>query len=267
MSDSLPRIHSLFIYPLKGAKPIELQTMEIGETGPRWDREWMLIDKKNDFLSQRKKTKLCLVEQQFTGGNLVLSAPDMQDLAIPLDEHPTSELEVTLFGKKIRGMHVDKNYDEWFSDYFKDDIRLIRSPQSNRRLISKNHFKKDQTIHFADGYPFLLTSLSTLDDLNSRLQEPVTMDRFRANIVIEGAPANEEDQWSSYSIGGIEFLSVKACSRCVVVTVDQESGRKGHEPLKTLAGYRMKDGNILFGQNLVHLSQGQISVGQPLEGI
>lgn len=262
-----PRIHSLFIHPLKGAKPISIQSMDIEETGPRWDREWMLIDEKNDFLSQRKKAKLCLIEQQINKESLLLSAPGMESITIPVDKYPTSELEVTIFGKKIRGIHVDKNLDQWFSDYFGEAVRLVRSPQENRRLISKNHFKKDQTIHFADGYPFLLTSLSTLDDLNSRLKDPVTMNRFRPNIVIENAPANDEDNWSSYSIGDINFLSVKACARCVVVTVDQDSGKKSGEPLKTLASYRMKDGNILFGQNLVHLNFGKISIGQELQNI
>ena len=260
-------VESLFIYPLKGAKAIALKDMEITETGPRWDREWMLIDEKNDFLTQRKKSQLCLIEQQIIGNKLRLRAPSMEPIDIPMDEYTDENLEITIFGEKAQGLHVSSLFDQWFSDYFKQPIQLIRSPQQKRRQTSKKHYKKDQDIHFADGYPFLLTSMATLEELNTRLSSPVSMNRFRPNIVIAGAPADQEDQWKSYKIGNVLFSSVKACSRCNVITVEQESGVKNLEPLQKLAEYRMQDGKILFGQNLIHENRGQISIGDALEEI
>jgi len=97
-----------------------------------------------------------------------------------------------------------------------------------------------------------------LDDLNSRLQTPVPMNRFRPNIVVEGGKAFDEDCWQHFTIGDAAFAGVKPCARCVLTTVNQETGEQGVEPLATLSKYRKTGNKVLFGQNVLPLTLGQL---------
>lgn len=258
------KIQSLHIYPLKGAKGISLKTMDIVKTGPQWDRKWMLIDKENDFISQRKSSKLCLLEQEITDNHLVLKAPMMENLEIPLINEHKDLTEITLFKKNTTACLVGNFFDEWLSTFLESEVRLVVSPQEPSRFTSGNHGPKTEIL-FPDGYPFLLTAQETLDELNAKLDEPVTMSRFRPNIVISGANANDEESWKSFKIGNINFDSAKACTRCVVISIDQETGKKNNDIVRTLNSYRKKDGSIIFGRNLMHDSSGSINVGDTLQ--
>jgi uncharacterized protein YcbX len=145
-------------------------------------------------------------------------------------------------------------------------------PEETRRKV--NYFyavHKDDTVSFADGYPFLLIGESSLGDLNARLENPVKMNRFRPNFVVSGAEAFAEDDWKQIKIGTTEFHVVKPCGRCVMTTIDQASGEKqGVEPLKTLASYRTPkrsiNKKILFGQNLIAENVGEVvKIGDKVE--
>jgi uncharacterized protein YcbX len=121
-------------------------------------------------------------------------------------------------------------------------------------------------VSFADGYPFLLIGQASLDDLNSRLAEPVPMNRFRPNFVVEGAEPFAEDTWKKISIGKTVFHVVKPCERCVITTIDQVKGTKGKEPLTTLNTFRNFNGKVLFGQNLIAEKPGAVlKVGDKIE--
>nr|WP_252729232.1 MOSC domain-containing protein [Aliiglaciecola lipolytica] len=130
--------------------------------------------------------------------------------------------------------------------------------QSKRRV--KN---SDSEVSFADGYPFLVISQQSLNDLNSRLATPVTMSQFRPNLVIDNCAPFEEDNWKKIRIGEVEFEIMKSCSRCIFTTVDPITGEKNPqlEPLSTLQKYRKdKKGDVLFGQNLIALNSGNLSL-------
>jgi uncharacterized protein YcbX len=131
------------------------------------------------------------------------------------------------------------------------------------RQVDRDFFEKDQNVSFADAFPLLLTNSASLADLNSKLEQSVSMSRFRPNIVFEGGVAFEEDDWKQVSIGGVDFDLVKPCSRCGMTTIG-EDGKLGKEPLKTLAGYRRNEYGVCFGQNLVHRSLGMLKVGDVL---
>jgi uncharacterized protein len=149
------------------------------------------------------------------------------------------------------------------SRYIGIPCRLVRIRDGYVRQVSTEyaHDERDQ-VGFADGFPFLLLSEASLADLNARLSVPISMQRFRPNIVVSGTTPFGEDTWKIIRIGGIEFHVVKPCARCVVTTIDQQSGVQGKEPLRTLATYRHVRGKgVLFGQNLVHSNEGSISVG------
>jgi uncharacterized protein YcbX len=112
-----------------------------------------------------------------------------------------------------------------------------------------------------------LVSKASLDELNRRLSLPVTMGRFRPNIVVAGCEPHAEDDWGRVRIGEVDFRVAKPCARCVVVTVDQSTGERGHEPLRTLSTYRTVNGQVLFGQNLIHEGRGVVRVGDEVRTV
>jgi len=176
---------------------------------------------------------------------------------------------VKIWSSSVKGSFYPKEVDEWFSDAIGSRCRLVLMPETTKRIVSPDYAirKFEDTVSFADGYPFLLIGEASLADLNSRLEEPVPMNRFRPNFVVTGSEAFEEDNWKRIRIGSTEFHVVKPCARCVMTTVDQAAGQKnGKEPLKTLAAYRTRSGNVLFGQNLIaETAGGTIRVGDAVE--
>jgi len=142
--------------------------------------------------------------------------------------------------------------------------RLVYMPVSTFRQVDERYAEPGQITSFSDAYPFLMIGQASLDELNSRLEEAVPMDRFRPNIVFTGGEAFQEDQMQHFRINNINFYGVKPCARCQVITIDQENGITGKEPLKTLSDYRKKNNKVYFGQNLVHRGEGNISVGDEI---
>jgi uncharacterized protein YcbX len=137
-------------------------------------------------------------------------------------------------------------------------------PVSTLRQVDEEYARVGQVTSFADAFPFLMIGQASLDELNTRLKEAVLIDRFRPNIVFTGGEAFQEDQMQYFTINGINFYGVKPCARCPVITINQESGVSGKEPLKTLSTYRKKNNKVYFGQNLIHEGEGTISIGDEI---
>ncbi len=137
---------------------------------------------------------------------------------------------------------------------------------SGRGSTQAGYGKEDDRVAFADGFPLLLIGQASLDDLSHRVGRPLEMLRFRPNLVIEGSAAFAEDQWKRIRIGEVEFRLVKPCSRCILTTIDPQSGQRSddREPLTTLKTYRQQGGDVLFGQNLVNDGVGRLEVGMPV---
>jgi uncharacterized protein YcbX len=135
-----------------------------------------------------------------------------------------------------------------------------------KRTVDQRYAKrKTDQVGFADGYPVLIASEESLDDLNNRLEQPLPMNRFRPNLVLKGASAFAEDSWKTIRVGDITFDIVKPCARCVITTIDQKSGEKGSEPLKTMASFRLVRNKAMFGMNAVHHTKGVIRIGDRAE--
>ena len=136
-------------------------------------------------------------------------------------------------------------------------------PDDAVRLVDPDFATRpEDEVGFADGFPILLIAEESLADLNTRLAQPLPMNRFRPSIVMSGADAPyAEDTWAEISIGPMTFSVVKACARCVTTTTNQLTAARGSEPLATLATYRRVARGVLFGQNLIHAAPGQILVG------
>lgn len=179
----------------------------------------------------------------------------------PVEQHKS----VRVWRSDVEALLVSEKVDEWFSKYIERPCHLVWMPKNVRRDVNEAYKAGEGIVSFADGYPFLLASMSSLQDLNGRLEQGISMNRFRPNLVIEGPPAFAEDRWKKVKIGEITFAVVKPCDRCAVITIDQTTGKRGAEPLKTLASFRRHDKRIFFGQNLIPLNEGTIKVGDLVE--
>ncbi|RYY30282.1 MAG: MOSC domain-containing protein [Sphingobacteriaceae bacterium] len=260
------KISGLFIYPIKSLGGISLKKATVTERGLEHDRRWMLVDAQNRFLSQREIHEMALLYVELTPkGLLVMHKKKPEEfIAIPFLFDANEEAVCTVWDDECQAEFVDTEIDKWFTRILKVKCRLVYMPKNSKRLVDQRYAKPDQITSFSDAYPFLLAGEASLKELNSRLTEPVLMDRFRPNIVFTGGEAFLEDELSQFQINELNFYGVKPCARCPVINIDQESGVSGKEPTKTLAGYRKKNHKIYFGQNLVHDGEGSIGIGDEL---
>nr|WP_277874831.1 MOSC domain-containing protein [Leptolyngbya sp. FACHB-16] len=256
----------LNIYPIKSAAGISLQTAEVEWKGLRADRRWMLVNEHNRFITQRQIPKMALIAIALEPDHLFITAPGMEPLVVPYSVSGI-ELEVEVWGDRCRAIVAGEPAKAWFSQFLDISCQLVYLPDDSVRLVDPNYaidHSRDQ-VSFADAFPFLLISEASLQDLNSRLTTPVAMNRFRPNLVVKGCDPFAEDQWRKIRIGSVLLHVVKPCSRCIVTTVEQTTGVRGQEPLQTLATYRLQQGQVMFGQNLLHANLGSLSVGDEVE--
>lgn len=250
-------LSAINIFPIKSLRGVSLTSSEIDNRGLLQDRRWMLVDNNGKFITQRQHARLALVDVKPGSGQLVLSAPDMVPLTIPLHPAFHENINVTVWHDSCDVWSLEAIYDEWFSDYLHTGCRLVYMPDHVKRSVDNNFsVSVHDQVGFADGFPFLLISEASLADLNKRIMEQggsaLPMMRFRPNLVVKNEVPYEEDQWKIITIGELTFHVVKPCSRCVIPTIDIETGEKRSEPMKTLSGYRQRDNKIYFGQNLIH---------------
>ena len=176
-----------------------------------------------------------------------------------------ASLPVVVWRDKVNAIPVGGDADAWLSEFLAIDCRLVVFPYDARRAVDPDYAAATDQVGFADGFPFLLISQASLDDLNARLAQPVPMLRFRPNLVVEGCAAYAEDGWRRIRIGELEFRVAKPCSRCIIPTIDPATAQRSAEPLRTLMSYRRRDNRIYFGQNLIHDGTGRLAVGMPVE--
>jgi uncharacterized protein YcbX len=258
------RLAGLIIHPVKGARGIPLENSEVDEFGLRYDRRWMVVNPSGQFLSQRTHPRLALVLPSIEGELLRVTAPGMPPLELGLHPPETVRSRVVIWRDMCDASWQGEAAAGWFSEFLGAHCSLVHMPEGGDRLADPAYAEPGTRVSFADGFPFLLTSEASLDDLNRRLAEPLPMERFRPNLVLAGARPYEEDEWGEIQIGEIPMRVVKPCGRCVVTTTDQRTAERGAEPLRTLATYRKRNGQVEFGQNVVHHRPGQLRVGDPI---
>ncbi|QEC80129.1 MOSC domain-containing protein [Mucilaginibacter ginsenosidivorax] len=259
------QISQLYIYPIKSLGGIPLTSAEVTSRGFKYDRRWMLVDEQNHFLTQREHSQMALIKVAVETDGLLVSHHSYGSIKVPFEFDAATLHEVAIWDDITAGVYVSHSIDDWFSNVLGTRCRLIFMPDDTERKVDQRYAQPGMITSFADAYPFLLIGQASLDDLNSRLGDALPMNRFRPNIVFTGGEAFEEDLMNHITIAGISFYGAKLCARCVMTTIDQQTGAKAKEPLKTLARYRSKDKKILFGQNLVHQGEGFLTVGDTLD--
>jgi uncharacterized protein YcbX len=246
----------LNIYPIKSLKGIALDEAQIERRGLQYDRRWMLVDMNNKFFTQREFPKMATVTVGIESTGLKITS-DGKDLLVPFAAKPSGTAEVEVWADRCRGDFVSDEADRWFSEVLDTECRLVYMSDESLRPVNPAFAIASDVVSFADGYPFLIANEASLAELNSRLTERVGMNRFRPNFVVNASEAFAEDNWTTVVIGSESFHVAKPCGRCVMTTVDQQTGIKnGVEPLKTLASFRTRNNSVLFGQNLIALGEG-----------
>lgn len=255
------RLVEMWIYPVKGCRGVSIARGRLGSKGLAGDREWMVVDGDGRFVSQRTHPRLALVAPHVADGTLTLAAPDRRDLALDparLEPRPP----VTVWRDTVDAVSAGAEARRWLESWLGMACDLVRMAPGARRPVDPRYAEARDEVSFADAFPVLLISQASLDDLNRRLAEPLRMNRFRPNLVVDGCRAFAEDSWRALEVGAARLRVVKPCARCSVTTVDQETGERGIEPLTTLATYRSRDGKVMFGQNLVPDRLGTLRVGE-----
>lgn len=264
------RLSAIHTYPVKGCHRLDHDDAQVRPWGLAGDRRWMIVDPAGVGVTQREAAGLVALRAVARDGGLTLRATGHADLDVP---EPSGGDPVAVRTFRSRKLAVPARpagpaADAWVSALLDRPVRLVWLARPTRHIPAgdREHDPGDQ-VTFADAYPLLLTSTASLDALNGWLADagepPVSMTRFRPNLVVEGAPAWAEDTWAGrlLRVGGVRLRAAGPSDRCVVTTTDQETGVRGKEPLRTLARYRNIGQKLLFGLNLVPLDTGRVAVG------
>ncbi len=257
-------VSNMQVYPIKSTQGIAMSTAFVESRGLAFDRRFVLIDGHGKAITARTQSILTQVKVTLTAGGLHLIAPKMKVLKVIYAEFSSEYLSTQVWSSNINGQHCHLDYDAWFSELLGFQCQLVFFGEASSRLIKNS----TQEVGFADGYPLLLISEASLADLNSKSEHQHEMSQFRPNLVVKNTAAFAEDSWQKIRIGDVEFLVDSPCSRCVFTTINPKTGEKDKngEPLSVLQQYRKgTDGNLYFGQNLIPLNEGFISLEDEVE--
>jgi len=278
----MPTLTELNLYPVKSCAGISLREATLTNAGLMYeqiyDREWMVVDAKGEFMTQRDFPKMALITPRIKADTLELRAAGMLRLEVPLglpDPEDAKTLSVKVWDDTVQAYDCDETTAAWFTNFLGTPCRLVRFHVDAKRQASEKWAKGvDAPTLFADAFPMLVISQGSLDDLNGKLKaqgrDALPMNRFRPNIVISGIEAFEEDYAESISIGTAKLKPVKPCARCNIPSVNQATGESGPDPLDIMQSYRANpklDGALTFGMNAVLLEgEGQVlRVGQDVD--
>ncbi|MDT7709371.1 MAG: uncharacterized protein QOG20_4978 [Pseudonocardiales bacterium] len=252
-------------YPVKSCRGHALDTALVEPWGLEGDRRWMLVDDEGVAVTARQLPRMVLVTPEPTDDGLLVSAPGVEPLTVPVPAGGPL-LDVQVWADKVVATPAADAAHAWFSAVLGTSVRLVHLDDPTRRHTDPDYGLSTDLVSFADGYPLLLATEESLAALGELVGEPVSMTRFRPNVVVAGAPAWSEDRWRRVRLGEATFRVVKACGRCVLTTIDPATAEKGPEPLRTLARHRRWGGKVWFGVNLVPDTPGAVlRVGDPVE--
>ncbi len=255
-------VASLHIYPVKACRGVDLQTMTLDGRGPVGDRRFMVVDEGGRFISQREAPTLAQVSARLTAEGMVLDTATLPAITVTPSER---RLPVSVWSSDLEALDAGDEPAEWLSEHLGRPARLVQMAEDVIRPIDPQFAGAETSVAFADGFPLLVTHASSVAELNQRLDVPVTMERFRPNLVLAGGEPWAEDGWRQLTVGAVRIELVKPCERCKVLNVDPRTGEVGGEPLRTLATYRrLTGGLVVFGQNAVHTGPGTIRLGDPV---
>jgi uncharacterized protein YcbX len=269
------KVHSLHIYPMKSARVMHVSQAEVGEWGLDGDRRYMITDPDGRFITQRELQALAQITVLETDDALYVHKAGLTDGVLATFD-PARRLPVEIWGSHVSAAVADDSVNATLSDWFGQPVKLVHADAETKRQCSPDWAGEGVQTGFADGYPILITTTSSLRLLNEATMEEGAktfgMDRFRPNIVIDDETPFADDFWASLDIAGIRFDLVKPCARCIMTTQDQLTGeRGGPDPMPAMRKLRMSTDRrvpgVLFGWNAVPRNTGSLKIGDPVSVI
>ncbi len=263
-SSGTPKLSQLNVFPVKSIAGISQSQAWVEKQGMAFDRRFMVAKPSGDMVTARKYPQMVKVKAALHADGLVLSYGDKSHLSLKYKDFLMQDASSTVWADTFIAYTTTEQANAWFSDIIGEPVQLLFTGEQSNRVRPKIQ----QNVSFADGYPLLVISEASLQALNERSSEHHSMDQFRTNLVVSNTEAFAEDGWKRIRIGEVEFEAVKPCARCILTTVDPKSATfsEHKEPLVTMAKFRADEtGNVYFGQNLVALNEGIITVGDEIE--
>lgn len=268
-------LSEIWIYPVKSLGGITLNEAEAEMRGLQYDRRWMIVDEHFRFLSQREIPEMVLIavelvekDNQLFGlkfSKKIKSSNDFEGEYFFEIKNNLSKIEVKIWDDSVEAELIEDDINTWLSTFLKVKCQLVYMPEITKRTVDKNYsINGDEITSFSDAYPYLIIGQESLNFLNSKLEKPITMNRFRPNFVFTGGNANEEEKWKKFKIGQVQFEGVKNCARCPVPTIEPLTAKKSKEPLATLSSYNFRNNKVYFGQNLLITKLGKVKVGDKI---
>ncbi len=261
-------------YPIKSCAGISTQSAVLDSRGIKHDRELMVVGKNKDgryeLVRQSRHPGMARILPNIGEASFSVALPYVPSHAFPVVKQGTP-LDVIVHNSTCAAIDQGNEAARWFNEALGGDYRVVRMAEDFvRKLNPKYAVRESDQTGFQDGYPLLMISQESLDDLNSRMVYSVRMNRFRPNLVIAGSEVPYiEDKMRKIKVGDVVFDVVKPCDRCPIPGIEQETGNVTKEPLATLAKYRRCEYNgktaVWFGQNIVHETPGIIKVGDPVQ--
>lgn len=254
------KVSSLHIYPIKSLGGFEIQEAILTKRGLKYDRRFMLTTPEGQFLTQRKIAAMALLKTRIENDQLVVwDSRQASDLLIfPLEPSIfLKEQSVSIWKDTCTASVMPTKVNQWFSKKLQQDCQLVYMSDHNERAIEEEHRKEGEIVSFADAYPILVLGEQALAVISKQAAAPIPANRFRANILFQGAAAFEEDNWKYFTIGTNTFRGVKPCARCNVPNINQETAQIEIEPNRSLATYRKIKNKVYVGQNVCWEQQGE----------
>ncbi len=266
-----PLLLGLYVHPIKSCRGIALQRAQVVATGLAHDREWMLVDSSGRFITQREQSRLTQVATALDDEFLQVGIVGHGDIRLPLD-HEGELREVEVWRSRVPAFDAGAEAAAFFSGWLGMPARLVRFDPAQRRYANRAWTGGIAAPNlFSDGYPVLVLSEASRLDLSARVGRDLPVERFRPNLLLGNVPAYAEDAAATVQTGGVALRLGKPCTRCLITTLDPDTGEAGgDEPLRTLRSYRYDAGlrGVTFGRNAVLLpgSAGDwLQVGQPIQ--
>lgn len=246
-------IGNLFFYPVKSTRAIARDRLRLAATGFEWDRHWMAASPAGVFMSQRTQPRLARIQAEIGGDTLIMQAPDQAPLAVPLQPEGSTK-PAQVWKDSITALDQGDEAAAWMSKAVGMDARLLRiAPVLDRHASREYAGVTPAPVSFSDGFPILVVNLASLDHLNSKMPEPVPLERFRPNITLAGLEPFAEDRIAALEFENVTLRLVKPCTRCVITSTDQKTGNPATNPLPVLRQFRFdkKHMGVTFGENAV----------------
>ena len=240
---------------------VELSSADVFQHGLKFDRNWMLVDSNNTFITRRERPELSLIETSLSENGFRFSFNNQSEsLALGTNYFQQEKIESKVWDSDVFGFEEGENFNSFFSDFLKEEVRLIRMPLQPERIETAPLTGESTSSSFADSFPILIIGTASLDGLNANLGEPIDARYFRPNLLFQTERSFEEDEWQEIQIGNVRLRKAKACGRCRMINVNPDTGIYRTDVMRELAKLRTVKNKVVLGDLYYPVQTGTIEI-------